>query len=366
MKIAVFANTPAQIHFYKNIIRELKEHGHEVRVLARDYGETLDVAESMGHDFYIYSKSPLSKIGKVIIMPFEIGNAYKILRRFKPDIITGFGIYDAFTSALLRTKCIVFEDSEPELTNLPYSIPYRACLPFVDAIITPCSFSLNIGKKQMRVNGFKELAYLHPNYYRPDESIKELLRLKGDEEYVLLRFNAFDAVHDLGIRGFSMTNKVRLVSELEKYAKVFISSEAGVPDEIKDRVMKIPKNRIHDAIYYAKILVTDTQTMTTEAAILGTPAIRCNQFVGPNDMGIFVDLEKKYGLIFNYSEPDKSINKAVELIQKHNLKQEWTERRDKLLKDNIDITTFMVWFIENYPDSHEIHERESKVSGQIQ
>ena len=36
------------------------------------------------------------------------------------------------------------------------------------------------------------------------------------------------------------------------------------------------------------------------------------------------------------------------------LKREWTRKRGKLLKDKIDVTAFMVWFIENYPQSFEI------------
>lgn len=351
VKIVIFANTPAQVHFYKNIIITLEEHGHLVKIFIRNYGETIEVANELKLEYAIHSNPSSSKACKIISLPLEILRAYKIMRKFKPDFVSGFGVYDAFTSALLGSKCVDFTDSEPRVNKLSYAIQFKLFMPFVDAIITPESFMDDLGKKQVRVNSFKELAYLHPNYYKPDEGIKGLLGLEDSEEYVLLRFNAFDAVHDFGIVGFSDSDKIRLVYELEKYAKVFISSEAGVPDEITDRVMNIPKSRIHDAIYFAKMLVTDTQTMTTEAAILGTPAIRCNHFVGPNDMGNFVDLEKEYGLIFNYSEPDKSINKAMELIQKHDLRTEWDAKREIFLKDKTDITAFMVWFMENWPES---------------
>lgn len=266
-------------------------------------------------------------------------------------MISGFGGYEVYSSFLLRVPSIVFVDSEFSINRKTFLIQFKLFYPFTQAIITPQSYRQNLGNKQIRINSYKELAYLHPKYFHPDESVKNLLNLNGGEDYVLLRFNAFDAVHDFKVEGFNEQDKIRLVHELERFAKVFISSETGVPDEIKDRVMKIPKSRIHDVIYYAKMLITDTQTMTTEAAILGTPAIRCNNFVGPNDMGNFVDLEQEYGLIYNYADSTAAINKALDLIQKEDLKKEWKKKNQRLLNEKSDITAFMVWFIENYPNS---------------
>ena len=40
-------------------------------------------------------------------------NMYKIARKFKPDILTGFGsVNAAHVSALLRKPCILFTDTE--------------------------------------------------------------------------------------------------------------------------------------------------------------------------------------------------------------------------------------------------------------
>ena len=85
--------------------------------------------------------------------------------------------------------------------------------------------------------------------------------------------------------------------------------------------------------------------MATESAILGTPAIYVSSLVGT--MGNFVELEEKYGLIFNYSSSDKVLDKAIELIQRKDLKQEWKTKRDVLIGDKIDVTAFMLDFIEN-------------------
>jgi len=351
MNVTFFINTPAQYHFYTQIARELQKRGDEIFLLGRDYGETKYLFKEKEISFYQYSRPPKLKLGKILSTPFDVLNAYNYLKKLGIDLVSGFGGYEVYTSALLKVPSIVFTDSEYHVNRISYQTQFRLFQPLAEVIITPQAYRQHLGAKQIRVNSYKELAYLHPNYFSPDGDIGNLLNIDKGEEYVLLRFNAFYGLHDLGIGGFRDQDKIKLVHELEKYAKVFISSEVEVPDSIKDRVLKIPKSRIHDVIFHAKLLITDTQTMTTEAAILGTPAIRCNSFVGPNDMSNFIELEQKYVLIFNFSDPELAIQKAIELIQTPDLKQEWQKKRERLLKEKIDITAFMVWFVENYPES---------------
>jgi predicted glycosyltransferase len=144
---------------------------------------------------------------------------------------------------------------------------------------------------------------------------------------------------------------------LGKYARVFISPEAKLPEDLEQYKLSIPFERIHHALYYAHLLVSDAQTMTTEAAILGTPAIRCNSFVGPDDMGNFVELEQKYDMIYSFREADKARRKAMELIQQPNLKENWAKKRERLLADKIDVNKYMLEFIENYPESFRKYKR---------
>jgi len=349
--IAIFINTPAQFHFYKNMANYLVENGNKVNMLFRKYGETLELAKELGFEPVVFSTNAESKYGKIASLPFDVIRAYRYLKEFKPDVVIGFGVYDAYTSLFLRSNCIVFNDSEPRVNPLTYSIQFKAFMPFVDVLLTPESFQQNLGTKHLKVASYKELAYLHPNYYTPKDDIFDLLGISKGEDYVLLRFNAFDAVHDAGIKGFTKEDRIELVRKLGKYAHVFVSSEGKVPREIEDKVLRIPKSRIHDVIYYAKLLVTDTQTMATEGALLGTPTIRSNKFVGVKDMGNFIELEKKFGLLFNIRDPKEAIKKAEELIQIDNIKREWQKKRKELFKKKIDITAFMVWFIENYPES---------------
>lgn len=353
MKVGIFISTPAQVHFYKNIIKKLESDGNQVFVLARGYGETIALLNELNIPYFPFSNVPISKSGKILSVPGDILRAYGYLKSKHVDAVTGYGIYNTLTARLLGVTDIIFNDSEPMANSLSYDIQVKLCMLLTNALISPSSFRQSLGRKHIKVDSYKEMAYLHPNYYKPDDSIYELLGIPRSQDYILLRFNAFDAVHDLGVNGFSMDDKVRLVRELEKYARVFISSEMAVPDEIKANLMTVPKNRIHDTIYFAKLLVTDTQTMATEGALLGTPTIRCNSFVGPKDMGNFVELEKKYGLIFNFNDRTRAIDKAVGLVKQKDLAAVWQQKMSAFMSSSIDINNFMTWFIENYPVSLE-------------
>jgi predicted glycosyltransferase len=91
--------------------------------------------------------------------------------------------------------------------------------------------------------------------------------------------------------------------------------------------------------------------MTSEAAILGTPAIKCNTFAGK--LAIPNELEDKYQLCYAFlpEESDKMLAKIEELISLSDLKKLWNERKERMLSDKIDVTAFYIWFIENYPQS---------------
>ena len=346
MKVLIDIGHPAHVHFFKNIIWSLENKGHEVLVTARKKDVATDLL-----DAYKISYIPVGQIGqsKFDLIKEWIKRDYdifKIARKFNPDVLMGMlNPCVAHSSKLLRKKCLIFNDSE--VVNSTAIITY----PFVDVIFTPSNFSKDAGKKQVKIDGYKEHAYLHPNYFVPNPDVFNNMDIDVDDKYILMRFVAWKAGHDTNQKGFDLDTKLHYVKTLEKYAKVYISSETELPPELEDYRIKIPPEKIHDFLYYAQMLVGDSQTMTTEAAVLGTPVVRCNSFVGENDMANFIELEQKYHLIFNYNDYDKALNKAVELIQYPNLKEEWNIKSEQLSNDKTDVSSFIVDFIEKYPNN---------------
>ncbi|RPJ79618.1 MAG: DUF354 domain-containing protein [Alphaproteobacteria bacterium] len=343
MKILIDISHPAQAHFFKYFIKSMQNKGHDIKITAKDKDLTLKLLDLLGFDYHIigsYRKNTILKFIDLLKIDYSL---YTFCNKYNPDLVIGFGsINAAHASFLVNRPCVIFDDDE-------YS--YRLYKQFASTICTTHTFKLNLGKKHIKFNGYKELAYLHPNYFVPDPHELETLGINKNEDFIIMRFVGWNAFHDIGKQGLGDQSKVDYVKALEKYARIFISSENPLPPELQKYKINLSPDKIHHVLYFAKLLIGDTQTMTTEAAILGTPSIRCNSFVGENDMLNFIELEEKYGLIFNYKDPEKSLEKAIELVQNPDLKNIWKQKRENMLNDKIDVTSFMISFIENYPES---------------
>ena len=346
MKILFEVGHPAHVHLFKNAARYFIDKGYTVKIFAREREALVGgLLKAYGIDYDELYPTATGIIDKAITLLKNNFRLLKVAKQLKPDIfISPSSPYSAQVSYLAKKPHLAFEDTECSC------LVHLLSVPFTDVILTPDAFRKKLpSKKHVKYLGYKELAYLHPNWFKPNPDIFDMLDVSKNENYIILRFSAFDASHDIGINGFSLADKRELVKELEKDARIFISSEIELPQDLKKYVIKIPPHKMHDALYYASLLVGDTGTMVTEAGILGTPAIISH----PQSlkMSNFIELEQKYGLIFNIHEPRMVIEKAVELLQRSDLNQEWRKRRENLLRDKIDVTAFMTWFIEQYPES---------------
>lgn len=351
MRILVGVAHPKHVYMFKYFVKEMEKRGHLVRILAIEKEITGYLLQQANLPYTLIGNNPPQIYKKVLSVPKWEYITLKVSRDFKPDIFIGQALpHFAHVSSILGKPYIILEDSEPAYAVQSISFP------FAETIITPKCYRDDLGKKQIRFDGYFELAYLHPDYFRPDPSVLYNLGLSESDKIIIMRFVSWSAIHDIGERGgFDLEMKKDLISQLEEHCQVFITSEAPLINDLKKYQIKISPEKIHDILYYAQLLIGDSQTMTTEAGVLGTPAIRCNSFVGENDMGNFIELEKEYGLIYNYNDPSKVIDKAIELIDRPTLKDEWHIKQKRLLKDKINFTDFMVDFVETYYDTNREH-----------
>ncbi|HOT93595.1 MAG TPA: DUF354 domain-containing protein [Methanoregulaceae archaeon] len=345
MRIVVDINHPAHVHYFKHFVAKMQERGHEVLITASEKEISYRLLDLLGFEYRrlgSYGTTVPQKALNLLRLDYRM---YRAVRGFAPDLFVGFGsIRAAHVATLMRRPYIALDDSEPS----PFE--HLLYVPFADAVLTPSSFRKDLGANHRRFESYVELSYLHPRYFEPDPGVLDEIG-ESEGSFALLRFVAWQAVHDVARRGFSLEDKIRLVRELERHTRVYISSESPLPSGLEPYRIAISPEKIHHVLYYARLFVGDSQTMSTEAALLGTPAVRCNSFVGENDMGNFIELEQKYGLLRNVAESDAAIGTAVELITDPSSRKTWRQNRERLLRDKIDLTRFLVWFTETYPDS---------------
>jgi predicted glycosyltransferase len=122
---------------------------------------------------------------------------------------------------------------------------------------------------------------------------------------------------------------------------VYITSERPLEPQFEPYRIRISPLDIHHALYFANMYVGDSQTMTAEAAVLGTPAVRFNDFVG--ELSYLEELEHRFHLTrgIRTSDPAKLLTVVQEHLATPGLKNEWEQRRQTMLAQSIDLAQFM-------------------------
>jgi uncharacterized protein len=333
---------PAHVHFFKNFIREMEKRGHEIKVTARDKEVTKQLLDAYHIPYELIGKPLPGKFSLVREWIYRTYRIARIGRKFNADIYLGIlNPATAFSARINRKISLTFNDTEHA------RFAKRMTYPFTHHILTPSCYLEEIGKKQVRYNGYHELAYLHPHYFTPDPAVLDEIGLKAGDPFIILRFVSWGASHDVGHHG--IRNKIELVRALEPFGSILISSEAALPPELQRYEIRMSPEKLHDLIYFAALSIGEGGTIATEAAALGIPSIYVSSLVGT--MGNFIELEKTYGLLQSFINGDAASDQAVKILRDPKRKVQWKNKRDMLLKDKIDVTAFMVRFVENYPAS---------------
>jgi uncharacterized protein len=349
MKYLFFMGHPAHFHLFKNIILGLQRDSHDIKIVIKTKDVLEDLLVNQGFPYTnIHSRDRKDS-------QFSIGYAllkrdihlFKICLKEQPDLMLGSATEISHVGTLLKIPSVVFSEDDaaiiPQFSNLTY--------PFTSHILSP--IVCDNGKweyKTIKYKGYHELSYLHPVNFVPSRNVVEKY-FSTKEPFAILRFAKLKAYHDSGIKGLDDRIAARLIDLLKKRGRVFITSERKLPIQFEQYRIAINPLDIHHVIKFAYLYIGDSQTMSTEAAVLGTPFIRFNDFVGR--IGTLRELEDHYKLGFGISpkEPDKLFEKVEELLQMENLDYIFEARKLAMLNEKIDVSQFYLWFIRNYPKS---------------
>ncbi len=329
---------PAEVHHFKHLYRELSQQGWAFLFVAKDKDVTADLLQTYELPHVLFSSSKGNLLQKFLAIPHDIVVFYLIVRRFHPTFLfSNLSLHASWVAAIYPVVHIAFIDTEHRRL-LDY-----LTLPFASIKLTPRSYQRQLGRFHIRYAGNHELAYLHPHRFAPRADVFQALGLKKSEKYVLMRFVAWQAFHDVGLHGMSIYLKIQLIAQLEKNRRVFISSESALPDELKKYQLNVPPERIHDVLYYADAYIGEGGTMASEAACVGTPAVYINAL----PLGYCLE-EAEAGLLFYYDHVQSDDIAHIAAIRKD---RSFLKKYQNFIDQCEDVTEFMAQFVKSYPAS---------------
>jgi predicted glycosyltransferase len=175
------------------------------------------------------------------------------------------------------------------------------------------------GRNVVKYKGFKELAYLHPNYFKPDEgSLREYGLRVG--EYAFIRevskmstnYAHLEEGQLAGVCSHLRTLGLNVVLSLED--KTFAGRFAPYCT-----ILEEPVRDIYSLMHFASFSISSGDTMARESCLAGTPVI----YTGGRYMSVNTELIGK-GIFFEPAN-EQSVMSLVDMIVKQNIKEKTRE-----------------------------------------
>lgn len=339
---------PAHYHLFKGVINHFFEVGQAPVVVIKEKDVLEELTRKESWPVVVLKGNPIGSSFRVRIQNVKrLMRLFFICLRSGANLLVGSAAELAIIGKVLGRKSVVFFEDDFE------EIPLFAKIAGPNASILVCPTSCSAGdweSRSLKYPSYQELAYLHPNHFKADRS-KVPQSIDLDRPFFLIRFSALNAYHDEGKSGITDDLAQEIMDRLEPYGEVLITSERPLSEKLEKYRINISPEHIHHVMYYASLFVGDSQTMTAECAVLGTPSIRYNDFVGK--LGYLEELEHRFQLTKGIK-----VGETTELLKEIEMKTELFKagtplklNTNELLGQMMDMNEFLIWLLPNYPES---------------
>lgn len=321
------------VHFFRPITKLLKKNDIDVIMYARNKPGCFSLIRHYNMRAFVQRNrdSNLTKLLQLIPRSFSINKLASISG--VAALVGIHPVHSALASKFARTPSIAFADTDHAKEQM---IIYGT---LSDYIFTPRSFGWRFGKKHKVYSGFHELSYLHPNYFTPQKDAVEEFGLLDNGPPIVVRLISWDATHDIGVKHFRWANQ--LIRYLSKEYRVIISSEGSLPKSLKKFRNPLPIHEYHNLLAFSRMHIGSGATSTSEAAMLGVPAIYTN----PLELGYINELEQKYHLVRKATKPRDILMACDNLLDAPPSK--YQSIRKELLEKTCDVAAYAANQIEH-------------------
>lgn len=299
MKVLIDAVHPADVWTLGAVEDRLLDAGESTLWLSRPGKDSVvELIEARGRPHIEASTSGTTMPGLARELLARDLRAWRTVRAFRPDVILTRSPAGVHAGRLTRTP-VLYDTDDGHVAGLLYYVAG----PFANIIASPTATEKSYGRNHRRYQGYKELFYLHPSRFTPDPTIRADLGLAADARFHVLRLTAFTASHDVSEAGMTRAQIDEVIARLETTGEVLISSESELPGDLLARRIPTAPERFHHVLAAADLVVGDSQTVCSEAGVIGTPSLRFNTWAGRHPYQ--VELEERWGLTRAFSLDDE-------------------------------------------------------------
>ncbi len=280
MRIWLDISNSPHINFFRELIRDLENEGHDVVITSRPLANTVALLQLHGLDFDVvgihYGKNIIRKLFGYPIRVFQL---FSHLRSDVPDVsISHSSFHSPITSRLLGCRAIYMNDNEHALGNIPSFI-------FAHKILIPEYLSVEkvrrfggARRKIIQYPGVKEGVYLW-NLPTIPQGTKDNSDAVNRIPTIYVRPEPWTAQYYGGGNNFmdetliELSNhaNVKLLPRGPAQAEHYLAAKfSGV--EVQTDVADLP-----DIVADCDLFIGAGGTMTREMAVVGTPTISVYQ-----------------------------------------------------------------------------------------
>lgn len=306
MNVVIDITHPAMVNFFKNATRRLeREENAQVSFTVLPRGKVIPILESEcpGVPIAVLGKYRRSLPGKGFDLVRRCALLLLHLRKQDADVLSSFDDLGlGYVSRLLRKPLVTFED------DIENYFGFRRYRSFPTRVVLPSHLPVK-GRNIRKYRGYKELAYLHPNYFTPRrESLKKYGLENGD--FVFIREVSSGTVD---YRHLVMGQLSRICPYLKALGyQIVLSLEEKSLRQLFEQdctILEEPVDDIFSLMHYAALTVSSGDTMARESCLLGTPAV----YTGGREMAINSELQKM-GCFFKAEGEDRVLETVKGVI----------------------------------------------------
>jgi hypothetical protein len=271
-----------------------------------------------------------SFIAKVVWISYRFPLFLNHVRRGRYDVVASFGgIGICHATYVLGKPSVIFDD------DVEYGIGFYPYKWFATRLVMPEQIPVH-GRNVVRYKGFKELAYLHPRHFKPDEGVLQEYGLRPGQ-YVFVREVSKISMNYAHLESGQLADVCRHLSS--SGTRVVLSLEDKA---LSDRfapyctILQEPVRDIFSLMHFAQLAISSGDTMAREACLTGTPVI----YTGGRQMSVNTELTKK-GILFQPDDENPVMKLAGRIIEQ-NIKQKTSEIVHQALLNEWEDTTDVI------------------------